>query len=201
MTGRPDYRGCYYSTMIIVVNLSKRIIIISTHSTYNMTNKRTNQLCKAHNVYYHLPQSPLDALWSKEICPTVPTESEDLDFLRCYEPCLLSVDGATRLQKHVRSEQAHVSRLRSTQLWAPDPSIVEVRIADDCYVGIWLNGMEGCEVRWYFKESTSCSTKHEVNSLKHDQHTALENLIDFVTGSNVLSSYRSINNYDSPAKS
>ena len=197
MTGRPDYGGCYYSTMIIVVDLSELIIIISTHSTCDTTNERTNHLCKAHNANY---QSLLDALWSKETCPTVPT-SEDLDFLRCYEQCPLSVDGATRLQRRARSEQAHVSRLRPTQLRAPGPLIVEVRIVDDCYVGIWLNGMEGCEVRWYFKESTSCSAKREVNSLERGQHTALENLIDFIIGSNVLSSYWSINNYDSPVKS
>ena len=197
MTGRPDYGGCYYSTMIIVVNLSELIIIISTHSTCDTTNERTNHLCKAHNANY---QSLLDALWSKETCPTVPT-SEDLDFLRCYEQCPLSVDGATWLQRRARSEQAHVSRLRPTQLRAPGPLIVEVRIVDDCYVGIWLNGMEGCEVRWYFKESTSCSAKHEVNSLERGQHAALENLIDFIIGSNVLSSYWSINNYDSPVKS
>lgn len=167
MTGWPDSRECYCTTMLmIVVNLSKLTTIISTHSALDTMDKRTNYLCKVHNICHSLKLLP-DALWSKKICPTAPT-SKDLDFLQCYEQYLLSVNGATKLQKGIISGQAHVSWLQLTQFRAADSLKVEVRKEDDHYVGIWLSGMKKHQIWWYLKESTSCSIMCKINSLKHD---------------------------------
>ena len=65
----------------------------------------------------------------------------------------------------------------------PDPK-AKVGMANDRYLGIWLNGMEEHQARWYLKEGILCYMAREVPSREHAKIRALEMMIDFAAGTN-----------------
>ncbi|EDR09760.1 uncharacterized protein LACBIDRAFT_317869 [Laccaria bicolor S238N-H82] len=75
----------------------------------------------------------------------------------------------------------------------------EVVMADDRYLGVWLNGAEEQQARWYLKEGILCFVVREVTSLERVLLAARETVIDFAAGTSASSIHWTINDYDSMA--
>ncbi|EDQ99451.1 uncharacterized protein LACBIDRAFT_316546 [Laccaria bicolor S238N-H82] len=82
----------------------------------------------------------------------------------------------------------------------PDANAVS-RMADDRYLGVWLNGIEERQARWYLKEGIPCFIAKEITSLERAQLAAPETMIDFAAGSSAASLHWGVNDYDSLALS
>ena len=104
--------------------------------------KRLEALYKVHLDRYSM--EPLHrALWNSTARPVFPS-SEYLDTLRHIKRFPLAVDWIVDVQRGIKDKRAfvdYVSRLQSSPLWTPDP-LAPVEMADDPYLGIWLNGTE-----------------------------------------------------------
>lgn len=121
------------------------------------TDKRMDALYRVHTDY-HSFDSHHRTLWSSGIRPTMPS-SEDLDKLRRHRRFPLAIDWINDAQRGIKDKRAfvdYVSRLQESRYWMPDPGVV-TDMADDCYLGVWLNGMEERQARWYLKEGIPCS--------------------------------------------
>ena len=55
----------------------------------------------------------------------------------------------------------YVSRLQAAPFWMPNPD-AQVEMANDRYLGVWLNGTEEQLARWYLKECIPCFVVREV---------------------------------------
>ncbi|EDR06478.1 uncharacterized protein LACBIDRAFT_328877 [Laccaria bicolor S238N-H82] len=91
-----------------------------------------------------------------------------------------------------------IDSLQATPFWMPDAD-AEVAMADDCYLGVWLNGAEERQARWYLKEGIPCFVVREVTSLERVLLAARETVIDFAAGTSTSSIHWTINDYDSMA--
>ena len=134
--------------------------------------------------------------------PVLPT-SEALDDLRRFKRFPLAVDWISEAQRCIKDKRAfvdYVSRLQESRYWSPNPD-AKVERADDRYLGVWLNGLEERQARWYLKENVPCYVVREVFSHEREQLAALETLIDFAAGTSASSIHWSINEYDSRAMS
>ena len=80
----------------------------------------------------------------------------------------------------------------------PDPN-APVEMADDRYLGVWLNGTEERLARWYLKEGIPCFVVREIMFPKHARLAAPETVIDFAAGSSASVLHWSINEYDAMA--
>ncbi|EDR14505.1 uncharacterized protein LACBIDRAFT_321621 [Laccaria bicolor S238N-H82] len=75
----------------------------------------------------------------------------------------LVVDWVMEAQQGLKDKRAfvdYVSRLQATPFWMPDANAMS-RMADDRYLGVWLNGMDERQVRWYLKEGIPCFIKNK----------------------------------------
>ncbi|EDR00561.1 uncharacterized protein LACBIDRAFT_334083 [Laccaria bicolor S238N-H82] len=72
-------------------------------------------------------------------------------------------------------------------------------MANDRYVGTWLNGMDERTARWYLKEGIPCFIVREISSRERAKLTALETMIDFAAGSSASSIHWNVNKYDTLA--
>ena len=73
-------------------------------------------------------------------------------------------------------------------------------MADNCYLGVWLNGMEELLARWYLKECIPCFVVREVMFPEHARLAALETMIDFAAGTDASALDWSINKYSTMAE-
>ena len=80
----------------------------------------------------------------------------------------------------------------------PDPE-AEVGMADDRYLGVWLNGTEERLARWYLKEGIPCYVAREVPSRERAKIAALEMMIDFAAGTSASSTHWNVNEFDTLA--
>lgn len=139
-------------------------------------------------------------MWSVGIRPTGPS-SENIDALRHFKRFPLAVDWVAESQRGIKDKRAfvdYVSRLQQSRYWMPDPD-AKVEMADERYIGVWLNGMEERQARWYLKEGIPCFVAREVGFHECAQLAALETRIDFAAGSDAASIHWSVNDYDAHA--
>ena len=80
----------------------------------------------------------------------------------------------------------------------PDPN-APVEMADDRYLGVWLNGTEEQLARWYLKEGIPCFVVREITFPEHTRLAAPETVIDFAASSSASVLHWSINEYDAMA--
>ena len=140
------------------------------------------------------------ALWSPAIRPAVPS-SEQLDSLRRIKRFPMAIDWVAEAQRGLKDKRAfvdYVSRLQAAPFWMPDPD-AQVEMADDCYLGVWLNGTEERLARWYLKECIPCFVVREVTFPERARLAALETMIDFAVGTDASALHWSINEYDAMA--
>ena len=93
------------------------------------------------HMEYHSFDSVHIALWSSGTRPSVLT-SEYLDTLRRLKQFPLFLNFTTEAQRGIKEKCAfvdYVSRLQQTRSWMPDSEAI-VGMADDRYLGVWLNG-------------------------------------------------------------
>ncbi|EDR06693.1 uncharacterized protein LACBIDRAFT_328613 [Laccaria bicolor S238N-H82] len=94
----------------------------------------------------------------------------------------------------------YVSWLQASPFWMPDAN-ARTRMADDHYLGVWLNGMEERQARWYLKEGIPCFIVREIMPLERAQLAAPETMIDFAAGSSAAPLHWGVNDYNSLALS
>ena len=161
--------------------------------------KRLEALYKVYSDRYSM--EPLHrALWSSTARPVFPS-SEYLDTLRRIKRFPLAVDWIADVQRGIKDKHAfvdYVSRLQNSPSWTPDP-LAPVEMADDRYLGIWLNGTEERLARWYLKEGVPCFVLREVLPPERDHLAAQDTLVDFAAGSTASVIHWSTNEYDSMA--
>ena len=161
--------------------------------------KRMDALYKVYSDRYSMEPSHR-SLWNPSTRPLAPT-SEYLDTLRHIKRFPTAVDWITEAQRGIKDKRAfvdYVSRLQASPLWTPDPN-VPVEMADDRYLGVWLNGMEERLARWYLKENIPCFVVREITFPERAQFAAPETLIDFAAGTHASAIHWSVNEYDSMA--
>lgn len=79
-----------------------------------------------------------------------------------------------------------------------DPN-APMEMADNCYLGTWLNGTDEQLARWYLKENIPCFVAREITFPEHTRLAAPETMIDFTAGTTAAALHWSINKYDSMA--
>ena len=80
----------------------------------------------------------------------------------------------------------------------PDSEAI-VGMADDRYLGVWLNGTGERQARWYLKEGIPCYVAREVPSHERAKIAALETMIDFAAGTSASTIHWNVNDYDTHA--
>ena len=161
--------------------------------------KRMEALHKVYSDRFSMEPSHR-ALWSSTIRPTLPS-SEHLDSLRRIKRFPTAVDLITESQRGIKDKRAfvdYVSRLQASPFWMPDPN-APVEMADDRYLGVWLNGTEERLARWYLKEGIPCFVVREITFPERARLAAPETVIDFAAGSSASALHWSINEYDAMA--
>ena len=111
---------------------------------------------------------------------------------------MLAVDGVSEAQRGIRDKRAfidYVARLHQARFWMPDPA-AEVNMADERYLGVWLNGIEERTARWYLKEGIPCYVVREIPPFERAQLAAQETMIDFAAGTTSSPMHWNVNEYD-----
>ena len=123
------------------------------------------------------------ALWSPTIRPIVPF-SKNLDSLCRIKQFPIAIDWVAEAQRGLKDKHTfvdYVSRLQAAPFWMPDPNAL-TEMADERYLGVWLNGTEERRACWYLKEGIPCFIVREITFPECIRFAAPETVIDFAAG-------------------
>ena len=140
------------------------------------------------------------ALWTPAIHPVGPS-SKYLDSLCNIKQFPIAVNQITEVRRGIKDKHAfvdYISCFQASPFWMADPN-APMEMADDHYLGTWLNGTDERLTWWYLKENIPCFVVREITFPEHTQLAAPETMINFAAGTTTAALHWSINKYDSMA--